>query len=149
MLREMKVRVSPLNIQALRKEIITTIRRMRMGIKIQIAHIMNIPQNKHFLQVWIGLANVERENIRMLDKTFKAYVQVLGLSYNKEFFVRDVTKALKESGFVLRDIEDIETFQERINKYAVEIHLQKKAFLLIANAQESEVLFGTFHSYED
>lgn len=106
---------------------------------------MNI-KNKYFLEVWIGLAKVRRTNYNNLIDAKGSYVNVLGLSQNKNDFRKNVRSMLEKIGLELIVIEDAEPFNERISNFNVDKSLKEIAKSIIID--NGQVKFGTFHTYD-
>lgn len=54
-------------------------------------HIMSI-KNKYYLEIWIGLAKIKSDTKDILGDAIGAYVNVLGLSNNKNDFRKKVIR---------------------------------------------------------
>ena len=106
---------------------------------------MNI-QNKYLLEVWIGLAKVEANDSVNLIQAKASYVNVLGLSRNKNEFRKKINSSLKKIGLKLKSLQDVEPFNERLLHFSVDKSLKDIAKKMITSNDLIE--FGTFHTYD-
>lgn len=105
---------------------------------------MNIHE-KYTATVWIGLAKVKPYGSNKSVKLIGGYVNVLGLATSRINFRKNVSRELRENGFKLLRLTDIERFNERIQKFKVDKSLQTIANSLISESQR--IKFGNFHMY--
>jgi len=106
---------------------------------------MNI-KNRYCLEVWIGLAKVKANDPNNIISANGSFVNVLGLSRNKNDFRKKVSLALKTLGLELKALEDAEPFSERILKFNVAPSLKNIAKNIVTSG--SLIEFGTFHTYD-
>jgi len=110
-------------------------------------YTMNIPnKNKHQSKLkWIGLINVKpRPGNSALGNALGAFVASIALADGPEEYGRKVTEALNEYGFDVVQIEDVELFEDRVQKHSVTPDILE---LAAAVTQENPVALADFHSY--
>lgn len=96
--------------------------------------------------IFIGLAHVlaNQTSTDILKGAKGAYVHVLCFASDEAEFMNEAMKILNSLGLNLIDAEDIEKFNQRIEKYEVDDNLLKLAQQVNA---ENKVMLGTFHTY--
>jgi hypothetical protein len=108
---------------------------------------MNIQGNdKHRqLETWIGLARVEpRLGNSALGSAAGAVAPVLALAADQDDFVAKAVTMLNACEFDVLEIEDIEPFAKRVERYDVASDIVTLAASL---TNENPFAFGTFQSF--
>ena len=95
--------------------------------------------------VWIGLVGVRPEGKNsLLEGANGAYTNVLAYVSSEDHYCKNVTAALKEKGFLVLEIEDVEPFSERVKRFKIDDEL-------IELSQECEkkkiICAGTFYPF--
>ena len=105
---------------------------------------MSINENK---TVWIGLVNlVPNEGNSELGDAKGAYVNILAYVENKEHYINLVKFAVYEHNYTVSDIEDIDTFEHRVNNFEVSDDLKELAQKVL---ETKKTHFGEFFVYGD
>jgi hypothetical protein len=106
---------------------------------------MNI-RNDRPAHKWIGLAHVRpMSGNTALGSSTGAYVTAVGLANDADAFVRILTARLREYGFQVIEIEDIEMFEKRSARFKVDLEVTSMAASL---DMENPVALATVHSYK-
>ncbi len=96
---------------------------------------------------WVGFIEVRDWNGSSdLGSGVKAFTNVMGIASSKDDFFQIVAENLKSLGLELITMEDCELLCERMQYFEVQDEL-----VSLANefAADKQVVFGTFHAYED
>jgi hypothetical protein len=95
--------------------------------------------------IWIGLAHVTPvAGNDALAGAIGAFVPVVALTSTQDEFVSLLTYSLESHGFDVVEIEDIETWEERTQRFPVDEQIQALVRSLKA---DNPIQFSTFQSY--
>jgi hypothetical protein len=96
--------------------------------------------------IWIGLADVVPcQGNHELGDSKGAYVKVVAPALSDSDFSEKVAEAFLSCDFLVKNLEDVQTFVDYLEKRSVPDDLKD----LAKQAQVDEsVLFGTFHAYD-
>lgn len=97
-------------------------------------------------QVFIGMAHVLANPLTgdVLDGAKGAYVNILGFVVDEAEFIAEAMHVLNTIGLNMVDIEDVEPFSARLDKYEVD---EKLLDLAKHVADLHQVMFGSFYTY--
>ena len=112
-------------------------------------YTMNIPnrETQQPKQKWIGLVNVRpKAGNDGLGNALGAFVASIALAEGPADFGRKVTEVLTQYGFDIVRIEDIEPFEDRVQKHSVTPNILKLAADV---THENPVALADFHSYKE
>ena len=91
------------------------------------------------------MANVEqRAGVFFLGQPKGAYVNVVAPAIDGADFMRQIKRALDESGLVLLEIEDLEPLDKKLSR---ETATEQVSRLMKSAHKTGGVAFGTFYAY--
>ena len=97
-------------------------------------------------RVFIGMAHVLANPLTgdVLNGAKGAYVNILGFFVDEAEFIAEAMNVLDTIGLNMVDIEDVEPFSARLDKYEVD---EKLLDLAKQVADMHQVMFDSFHTY--